>query len=69
MEHPQTLFDNSEGLSLQLLSHVEATHRTFGLIQEAETTSQGFPNRGEVAVLFRFQSTYRFGCCSIHRNE
>jgi len=41
MEHPQTMFENSEGLSLQLLSHVEATHGTFGLIHEAETTSQG----------------------------
>jgi len=61
MEHPQTLFENSEGLSLQL--------GTLGLIHKAETTSQGFPNRGEVAVLFRLQSTYRFGCSSIHRNE
>jgi len=44
MEHPQTLLENSEGLSLQLLSHVEATHGTFRLIHEAETTRQGFPD-------------------------
>jgi len=69
MEHPQALFENSEGLSLQLLSHVEATHGTLGLTHEAETTSQGFPDRGEITVLFRLQSTYRFGCCSIHRHE
>jgi len=69
MQHPQALFENSEGLSLQLLSHVEATHGTFGLINEAETTSQGFPDHGEIAVLFRLHSTYRFGCSSIHRNE
>jgi len=69
MEHPQALFENSDGLSLQLLSHVEATHCTFGLIHEAKPTSQGFPDRGGTAVLFRLQSTYRFGCCSIHRHE
>jgi len=69
MEHPQTLFENSEGLSLQLIPHVETTHSTFGLIHETESTSQGFPDGGEVAVLFRLQSTYRFGCCSIHCNE
>jgi len=44
MEHPQTLLENSEGLSLQLLSHVEATHGTFRLIHEAETTRRGFPD-------------------------
>jgi len=69
MQCPQTLFEDSNALSIQLFSDVEVTHRTLGLIDETEAAGQGVPDHGEVGVLFRLQSTDRFGCNSIHRNE
>jgi len=69
MQCPQTVFKDSKGLSIQLLSDVKVTHGPLGLIDESEAVGQSLPDQGEVGVLLGLQSTHRFGCSSIHCNE
>jgi len=44
MQCPQTLFEDSKALSIQLLSDVEVTHRPLGLVDETEAASHGLPD-------------------------